>query len=97
MDAETQKHDEIVVISASFELQKLRDRLSSIQCTETKRIVIDLSRIETLDSSGIGALISIQHSLEKCNASLKVIGVSGNILKMFKVMCLDKHFEISGM
>ena len=97
MNTMTKNYPETVIVSANFELQKLRDELCLFLNTENKRMSIDLSNIETLDSSAIGALISIQHALEKGNGSLKVIGVSHDILRMFKLMRLDKHFEISGM
>ncbi len=72
----------------------LRKEILDVIAEEKSDVIIDLSNVEMIDSSGIGVIISTQNSLKKDGKSLKVIGVSANITKMFKIMRLDSHFEI---
>ena len=100
MSGITQKDKEAVVVPekdiVAAEVQNLRTELIDLINSKADRIIIDLSKVEMIDSSGIGVFISTQNSLKKINGSLKVIGISPDILKMFKIMRLDKHFEVSG-
>lgn len=78
------------------EVQNFRTELLNLVNNGTLQIAVDLERVEMIDSSGIGVFISAQNSLKKQNGSLKVVNVSADILKMFRIMRLDKHFEVTG-
>lgn len=57
-------------------------------------IRIDLSKVEFMDSSGIGLLIAAHNSLKERSSQLHVIGASDNIADLLTSMCLDRHFPI---
>ena len=62
-----------------------------------KKIVIDLSETEMIDSSGIGLLISIRNSLVNSGGGeIELTHLSDDLLQLFRVMKLDNHFKISG-
>jgi anti-sigma B factor antagonist len=61
-----------------------------------KKIVIDLSATEMIDSSGIGLLISIRNSLANYGGGeIELLNLSEDLKQLFKVMKLDNHFKIS--
>ena len=62
----------------------------------TNFLIVDLKEASVIDSSGIGVLISAQNQLLKNQGKLKVINATDDIVTMFKIMRLDKHFEIVG-
>ncbi len=72
-----------------------RKELTDLIKDGCKKIRIDLGNVGMIDSSGIGVLISAQNSLKKINGTLSVFNISPDILKMFKIMRLDKHFEVA--
>ncbi|OGV55578.1 MAG: hypothetical protein A2017_14570 [Lentisphaerae bacterium GWF2_44_16] len=78
------------------EVQNFRTELLNLVNNGIFQIKVDLEKVEMIDSSGIGVFISAQNSLKKQNGSLKVVNVSADILKMFRIMRLDKHFEVTG-
>lgn len=78
------------------EVQSFRAELLGLINEKVLKIAVDLGSVEMIDSSGIGVFISAQNSLRKAGGSLKVVNISADILKMFKIMRLDKHFEVSG-
>lgn len=59
-------------------------------------LIVDMKNVGVVDSSGIGIFIYAQNNLRQTNGKLHVINVSPYILKMFKTMRLDNHFEIEG-
>lgn len=61
-----------------------------------KKIIIDFSETEMIDSSGIGLLISIRNSLTNFGGGeVELINLSEDLKQLFKIMKLDNHFKIS--
>jgi len=58
-----------------------------------KRLVVDLSGVDFLDSSGLGALVSVLKALGGQGA-LAVCGAKGSVLSLFKLTRMDKVFAI---
>lgn len=75
---------------------ELRPQLQQLIAEGVSSIVIDLSMVDLVDSSGIGLLIATHNSLAKAGGGLRVIGVSPDIERLFKVMRLDRHFTVEG-
>lgn len=59
-----------------------------------QRLVVDLSAIEMVDSSGLGALINAHKSVGS-GGRLVVCGASPKVLALFKLTRLDKVFTLS--
>ncbi len=86
------KPEKDIVASCVDELKK--EVLGHIQ-GGSKEIVFDLDQVSLIDSSGIGLIIASQNQIKKDGGEVKVINASEDILKMFKIMRLDKHLNIS--
>lgn len=59
------------------------------------RLVLDLSGVSFLDSSGLGAMVSVLKALGQ-RGTLVVCGVSGAVLALFQLTRMDKVFQIVG-
>jgi anti-sigma B factor antagonist len=59
-------------------------------------LVVDLTDIHIVDSSGIGLLISAYNSLRKVGGKLAVIHASADVLELFQTMRMHQHFSVSG-
>jgi anti-sigma B factor antagonist len=57
------------------------------------RLVLDMSSVGFVDSSGLGALVSILKSLGP-QGSLAVVGVQPGVLTLFRLTRMDKVFRI---
>ena len=55
---------------------------------------IDLSKVELIDSVGIGLLIAVHNSLSKKGGRLALDHVSPDLAALLRTMRLDKHFSI---
>ncbi len=80
----------------STNAQDFRHTIFAIIQTGGKHVVVDLQHVSMVDSTGIGVLISAQNALRAQGGSLKVIQVSSDILRLFKVLRLDAHIAIEG-
>src|SRR5215510_3362232 len=57
------------------------------------KIVLDLSRVEFIDSSGLGAIVSSLKMLGG-QGSLSLCGIRGTIMAMFKLTRMDRVFPM---
>lgn len=76
--------------------RELRPKLQEVIANGAANIVIDLSSVDQVDSTGIGLLIATKNSLAKVGGGLRIVGASPEIEHLFQVMRLDRHFEIEG-
>jgi anti-sigma B factor antagonist len=76
----------------SFEVGTLRDSVSRLLKQGRKNIVLNLSGLQYLDSSGIGELAKIYVSVVKGDGELKVVGLSPKVEQILKITQLYRVF-----
>ena len=76
----------------SFETGALRDSISRLLKQGQKDIVLNLSGLQYLDSSGIGELARVYVSVVKQSGQMKVIGLSSRIEEVLKITHLYQVF-----
>jgi anti-sigma B factor antagonist len=59
----------------------------------TKRLVLDLTNVSYVDSSGIGALVRLWVSTKKANCEFRVINLSERIKDLLRISNLSKILE----
>ena len=57
-------------------------------------VAIDMSKLDYIDSSGIGSLIKCLNALKNNNGKLVLVGMKPTILNVFKLAKLDMFFQI---
>lgn len=72
----------------------LRARLREIMQEHPGPLVMDLGRVELIDSVGIGLLIAVHNSLSKAGHRLALVNVNADLAGLLRTMRLDKHFSI---
>ena len=77
-----------------FEVGALRDSISRLLKPGRKNIVLNLSGLQYLDSSGIGELakIYVYVSVVKVDGQLKVVGLSPKVEEILKISQLYQVF-----
>lgn len=58
-----------------------------------RRLLVDLAKVEFVDSSGLGALVSVLKALGG-QGSLALSGAQGNVMSLFKLTRMDRVFAI---
>ncbi len=78
--------------------EDLKAELVSVYEEGYDKIVIDLSEVKMIQSSGVGTLLSFNDNLIKDGGELKIINVNNDyIKKIFKMTKLHKIIEVEGM
>lgn len=78
----------------SSTVDPLLREVNSLIETGQSDIVFDLTHVAVVDSTGIGFMIRVQNSLRQKNGGLTLSNVNEDILKMMKIMRLDRHFIV---
>ncbi|MEO8658916.1 MAG: STAS domain-containing protein [Bryobacteraceae bacterium] len=75
---------------------ELRRRLRELVASGVRKLTIDLSNVQMMDSAGLGLLIAAHNSLSKSGGELTVIHATHDLLELFRTMRMHQHFSISG-
>ena len=60
------------------------------------RLVLDLSRLRFVDSSGLGAMVSCLRQLSAKSGDLKLCGMSKQVRGLFELVRMHRIFDIYG-
>jgi len=100
MEVVTKKNDETLVIKVSGPVdteaaEQLRSELGKVLKLKPNKVVMDLSLVPTMGSSGIGKILIFFKGLDSNKASFEIKGIHENLYNIFKAVKLDKLFPIS--
>lgn len=76
-----------------FEVGALRDAVQSLLKAQRKNILLNLSALQYLDSSGIGELARIYVAAVKQGGAMKVIGLTPKVEEILKITHLSQVFQ----
>lgn len=57
-------------------------------------VLLDLSAVSYLDSSGLGMLVLLRKRLARCGAAVTLVDVQPNILRVLEITGLDRAFQL---
>lgn len=73
---------------------EFRARLIDLLVSGRTDLVVDLSALTFLDSTGIGALIGIRRRAHALQGSLTLVCPTASVMKLFTIAGLEKVFDI---
>lgn len=73
---------------------RLRERLVELSAAGRHHVVVDLARVEFMDSSGLGVLVGAHRRLRTGEESLTLVCPEEKLLKIFRITGLDTVFDI---
>jgi len=79
-------------LDAAFAIKFREDTLEIVK-ENTSKVIFDLGQIEFMDSSGLGALVSIMKALGG-NQNMALCQVKDAVLTVFRLTRMDKIFVI---
>lgn len=99
MEIAVEKRDDVFVatmpveeLDASNVGEFKRDIASVLQASA--KVVLDLSRLRFVDSSGLGAMLSCLRQLTGRNGDLKLCGMSKQVRTLFELVRMHRVFDI---
>lgn len=72
----------------------LRERLVELAEAGARQVVVDLSGVDFLDSSGLGVLVGALKRLRTADGDLSLVCTSEKLLKIFRITALDRVFAL---
>jgi anti-sigma B factor antagonist len=81
---------EVDVYTAPVLRQAIMDQVEG----GVKHLLINLARVEYLDSTGLGILIGGVKRLKEQGGSLRLVGPSARIQRIFEITGLNKIFDV---
>jgi anti-anti-sigma factor len=94
-----QKGDEVLIKVAGAvdtdAAERLRAELAKVAKLMPKGVIMDLSRVPSIGSSGIGKILAFYKELNGRKATFKIKGIHENLYNIFKSIKLEKLFPIS--
>lgn len=99
MDVGFRKYREIYIVDVEGDMDLynahiLKDEVNRLIGQGVDKIVINLEKVNYIDSSGVGALIHIYTSIKRNSFSLRIANVHGSVAKVIKLTKLMGYFPI---
>lgn len=79
-------------IDAAVAIQ-FKDRMREQMADAQGRIVLDLHKVEFIDSSGLGAIVAVMKLMPQ-GAKLELAGLTSSVDKVFRMTRMDSIFSI---
>ena len=91
--------DGVIIISPavsvhSTEAEHLREEIFGLISQGKRRFLFDMSGVKYIDSSGLGVMMAVNKKVKPHGEQVMVCGLSGTVLELFQLTCLDKYFII---
>jgi anti-sigma B factor antagonist len=101
LDLETSKQGETSVVSLRGEIDvytapRLRQALIDLVEGGAKDIVVDMDRVDFLDSTGLGVLVGGLKRVKSNEGEMKLVVTQDRIMKIFDITGLAKVFPVFG-
>ena len=73
---------------------EFKEKINDTILSGNKNIILDFTDNKVINSSGIGALISLYKSIKLNNGKLVIVGLNAETQKVFDITKLNNLFEI---
>ncbi|MFQ6048062.1 MAG: STAS domain-containing protein [Phycisphaerae bacterium] len=77
-----------------YRTPQLLTTLSSITESQPPRVVVDLSEVQYMDSSGVGTLVHLFRQVKSYQGQLILVGPRPRVRSIFEITRLDRFFTI---
>lgn len=87
----------IVHLSETFDFDSIatiRAEIEKVVSRKMKTVTFDLSKLDHIDSSGVGVLVAVFKRITGYGGEVKIVGAKGQPLSFLKLLGLSKIIEI---
>src|SRR4051812_26372331 len=74
---------------------ELKDLIQSALDKGERKLLVDFTRTGYIDSSGLGALVSVSKRIREAGGELRLAGLNDDLRSLFELTKLDTLFTIS--
>ena len=73
---------------------ELRPTIDALVAEKRPKITVDLSDLRLIDSSGVGAIVSLYKRMRALGGKVEVVGLKDQPLAIFRLLRLDRIFTV---
>ncbi|KIL52211.1 anti-sigma factor antagonist [Jeotgalibacillus soli] len=99
INVENESEQKIIVAIAgeidAFTAPKLRETLDPLSIKEDLLLIIDLSDVSYMDSTGIGVFVGLFKGIKAKGGHLKLVGLSDRLTRLFDITGLADIMDIN--
>jgi anti-sigma B factor antagonist len=77
-----------------FSVSELKNALFKLIHEKTKSIILDLSNVEYIDSSGIGLLVNANKVMSNYQGSIGLVNIPSEVMHLLKLSTIDTVIPI---
>lgn len=88
---------EILKIQGTLNAQnvaEIKTNIEKILAGNVRLAVLDLEELEEIDSSGIGAIVSLLKRMRMQKRDVRIFRLRGTVKKLFELLRIDKSMEV---
>lgn len=78
----------------TFTAPQLKEELEAIELQEGTNVEIDLSKLNYMDSTGLGVFVGFYKRAKREQANVKLVGLSARLRRLFEITGLSDLMEI---
>ena len=99
LDYDRQERGDVTIFSLKGNLDaltapSLKKEIESLLASRKINVVFDLAGLELIDSSGVGAIVSLFKRVRTLQGDVKIARLQGQPAEIFKLLRLDKAFDL---
>jgi len=86
-----------LVVRGSLDINSapaLAEEIDKIVATRPARVVVDLAKLDLIDSSGVAALVKLYKGVRNNGGAMTIAGARDQPLAIFKLLRMDKVFDL---
>ncbi|HEY0195120.1 MAG TPA: STAS domain-containing protein [Kofleriaceae bacterium] len=72
----------------------LGEEIDKILVARTQKVVVDLTGLDLIDSSGVAALVKLYKGVRNLGGTVTITGARDQPLAIFKLLRMDKVFNL---
>src|SRR5215813_8301560 len=86
-----------LVVRGSLDINSapaLAEEIDKIVATRPSKVVVDLSMLDLIDSSGVAALVKLYKGVRNAGGGIAISGARDQPLAIFRLLRMDKVFNL---
>ena len=97
VESRIEKQVEILRIQGTLNAQsvvEVKSCIEKILAGDCRIAVLDLEQLDEIDSSGIGAVVSLLKRMRTQKRDVRIFRLRGTVKKLFELLRIDKSMEV---
>lgn len=78
----------------TFTAPILREELEAVQIISGRQVELDLSKVNYMDSTGLGVFVAFYKKATRENVPLRLVGLSSRLVRLFEITGLSELMSI---